>query len=95
MKNLDITDASIEKMEKMESKAIDINNDALNGNRDVDDAAKLAIKSLSVVAKNRQTLTNRQAIGFSMAQSIATETQLKKYIAVTNPKVQKALTGKQ
>lgn len=95
MKNLDITDASIEKMEKMESKAIDIINDALNGNRDVDDAAKLAIKSLSVVAKNRQTLTNRQAIGFSMAQSIATETQLKKYIAVTNPKVQKALTGKQ
>jgi hypothetical protein len=81
-------------MEKMEVKAIDIIVDVLDEKREVDDTAKMAMKTLGVVAKNRQTLTNRQAIGFSMAQSIANESQLKKYISVTNPKVQKALAGK-
>ncbi len=59
-----------------------------------DDKVKVAVKMMGVVAKNRQTMTNRSAIEFAMATSIATEKQLKKYVEATNPEIKKALGGK-
>ena len=58
-------------------------------------AKKLSLNEmLGVVAKNRQTMTNRSAIDFHIASSIADEKQLRNYIATTNPQIQKALAGK-
>lgn len=59
-----------------------------------DERVKVAVKMLGMVAKNRQTMTNRSAIEFGMVSSIATEAQLKKYVAATNPQIQKAISGK-
>lgn len=59
-----------------------------------DDKVKVAVKMMGVVAKNRQTMTNRSAIEFGMAASIADDKQLKKYIETTSPEIKKALGGK-
>lgn len=91
---LPMTKEKMEKLQNLEDKAIDVLADVLNGSAEVDEQAKVAMKTLSVVAKNRQTLTHGTAIEFTMASSIGSEAELKKYVAVTNPQVQKALTGK-
>jgi hypothetical protein len=95
MNTLEMTQAKAEKLSAVEDKAIEVVRDALGGVTASDsDEAKLAIKTLNIVAKNRQTLTARQAIGFSMAQAVGTDKELKQYIAVTNPQVRAALKGK-
>ena len=95
MNNLDITDAKEKKMDVVEDLAIEVVRRALVGELPADEEqVKLACKTCSVTAKNRQTLTNRKAIESSMAFSIATEAEKKKYIKATHPHVLKALTGK-
>lgn len=91
--NLDMTEAKASKMDKLEDGAIEILQEVMNGTRDMDDPAKAAMKVIGVVAKNRQTLTAREASRFNMAQSIATEEQLRKYVLATQPQIKK-LTGK-
>ena len=92
---LEMTKEKAAKLSETEDLALGIIKDALSGTIDAgDDCVKVASKMLGVAAKNRQTLTNRSAIEFSMASSVGTEKELKNYIAVTNPKVRKALGGK-
>lgn len=52
---------------------------------------KIAVATLSLVAKNRQIATKRASFEFAVAVSTATEDQLAKYIEVTSPKIHKAL----
>ena len=95
MITLQITQEKEEKLSETEDLALDLIRDALKGTIEAgSDEVKVATKILCVVAKNRQTMTNRSAIEFGMATSIASEKQLKKYIEATNPQIKKALTGK-
>ena len=92
MSTLKITDAAARKMELIEDLALSTIKDVLEGIKGGDsDEAKVAVKMMGVVAKNRQTMTNRSAIEFGMATSIADETQLRKYVKATNPQIHKAL----
>lgn len=94
MVTLQITEAKARKLEEIETLALDAIKGALDGKMAADDEkVKVAVKTMSVVAKNRQTSTHRVGIDFSMATSIATDEQLKKYIEATSPHIKKALTG--
>lgn len=95
MITLQMTEAKARKLEAVEDLALDVIKDALDETVAADDEkVKVAVKTMSVVAKNRQTSTHRVGIDFGMATSIATDEQLKKYIEVTSPHIKKALTGK-
>ncbi len=95
MVTLQMTEAKARKLEEVEDLALDTIKEALDGSVAADDEkVKVAVKTMSVVAKNRQTSTHRVGIDFGMASSIATDEQLKKYIETTSPHIQKALTGK-
>lgn len=95
MKNLHLTDEKAEKMDEVETLALDTVKSALNENISADDdIVKVAVKTLGFVAKNRQTLTGRSAIEWSMISYIGTEKEMKKYIGFTTPQVQKALGSK-
>jgi hypothetical protein len=95
MNTLEMTQLKAERLSEVEDVAIGIVHKALKDELAPDcEAVKLAIKSLSIVAKNRVTVTHSQAIGFGMAQAIGTEKELEQYIAVTNPQVRAALKGK-
>ncbi len=95
MVTLQMTEAKARKLEKVEDLALDAIREALDGTVEADDEkVKVAVKTMSVVAKNRQTSTHRVGIDFGMASSIATDEQLKKYIEATSPHIKKALAGK-
>ena len=94
MNSLDVTQKKADRLEALEELAITTLTEALKDERDVDDKTQIAMKTLNMIAKNRQTMTAREGIRFSMAQSIGNDDQLKKYIAVTQPQVKKALEGK-
>ena len=92
MISLQITEKKAASLNEIEELSLDTIKKALNGDMDTsDDAVKVAAKMMGVVAKNRQTMTNRCAIEFNMASTIASEAQLEKYIAATMPEVKKAL----
>lgn len=92
MANLEITDEKARKIDEVETGALEIVGDVMRDKRDVDDVAKAAIKVLAITAKNRQTLTARTAISFHIAEQFAKdENELRRYIAVTNPQIVKAL----
>tara|TARA_Y100000310_G_C20547650_1_gene746404 strand:+ start:878 stop:1165 length:288 start_codon:yes stop_codon:yes gene_type:complete len=94
MSALQINEEKAGKLNEVEDLSLGIVKEALNGVIDADDdQVKVATKMLSMVAKNRQTMTNRSAIEFGMATSIATDKELKKYVHATNPQIQKALMG--
>ncbi len=96
MITLQMTEAKAKGLSEIEDMSLTTIKEALNNEIDADDEkVKVAVKMMGVVAKNRQTMTNRSAIEFGMASSIATEPQLKKYIEATNPEIRKALGGKQ
>lgn len=94
MVSLAISDEKVTKLDALENKAIEVVQAALDGNSEVDERAQMAMKTMSVVAKNRQTTTHRAAIEFTMASTIGSDKELKKYVAVTNPQIRKALAGK-
>ena len=95
MNTLDLTQEKADKMSEIENMSLNTIKDALEETIDADDErVKIAVKMLSTVAKNRQTMTNRTAIEFGIAQAVATEKGLKKYVAITNPRIQKAISGK-
>lgn len=93
MADMDITNAKAKKLNELEDSALLILQSFVDEKRDCDDVVKGSLKIVNMVAKNRQTTTHKKAIEFSMAASIATEEQKKKYIAATSPHVLKALTG--
>ena len=94
MSNLDLSKEKIASLEKLEEAAIIVLLDALAPGGEVDEKAKMAQKVTNTVAKNRQTMTAREGIRFSMAATIGTEADLKRYISVTQPEVKRALAGK-
>lgn len=95
MVTLQMTEVKARKLEEVEDLALDTIKEALDGTIAADDEkVKVAVKTMSVVAKNRQTSTHRVGIDFGMATSIATDEQLKKYIETTSPHIKKALIGK-
>lgn len=90
--NLDMDNAKAKRFDVLEDKSIEIIQQGLDGNN-IDDTVKAAIKILGVVAKNRQTLTARQAINYNMARDLEDKDKLRKYIEATNPEI-KRLTAK-
>ena len=82
--------AAFDKLEKTSIEAVQL---AIGRGGDLDDSEKAAMKALGVVAKNRQTMTNREALKFSMASMVGTPAELKKYIAFSSPDVKKALAS--
>ena len=95
MITLQMTEAKAKGLAEIEDLSLATVKQALNDELDADDEkVKVAVKMMSVVAKNRQTMTNRSAIEFGMASSIATEAQLKTYIQATSPEIRKALGNK-
>ncbi len=94
MKHLQMTEAKAGVMSEIEDLALAKIKQALNGETDADaEDVKIAVKVLSTVSKNRQTVMHRDAVEFGMAQFIADDEGLAKYIAVTNPQIQKAISG--
>ena len=95
MSNLEMTNAKAKEMSDIEDMSLATVKEALNDEIEADDdKVKVAVKMMGVVAKNRQTLTNRSAIEFGMAQIIADEKGMKRYVAATCPQIQKAIGGK-
>lgn len=95
MKNLQMTEEKTKKLDEIEDLALDTIKQALKEEIDSDDErVKVSVKTLGIVAKNRQTSTHRSAIEYGMAANIATPEQLKKYINATNPQIKKTFTKK-
>jgi len=95
MNTLTMTEAKADKMSAIENRSMDIIQQALSDQIDADsDKVKIAVKMMSAVAKNRQTMMHRGAVEFRMAMAIASEAEMKKYIEATNPQIKKALGGK-
>jgi len=94
MSSLDMSKKKIEALDELETLAIKTLTEAMNDVRDVDDKVQVAMKVANMVSKNRQTMTAREGIRFSMASSIADEKELKRYIAITQPDIKRALSGK-
>jgi len=94
MKTLDVDRTKLAKMDTAENLALDIVVDALNKRRDVDDHVKIAMKTLNIIGKNRQTLTHNKGLCFAMAASIAgTPQELTRYVKATQPEIRKALSA--
>lgn len=92
MITLQMTVAKAKDLDEVEDLSLSIIKSALKDEIGADDdKVKVAVKMMGVVAKNRQTMTNRSAIEFGMATSIADADQLRKYVEVTNPQIKKAL----
>ena len=95
MNDLTITQKKADDLSEIEDLSMATIKEALKGTVSAEnDDVKVAVKMMGVVAKNRQTLTNRAAIEFSMAGSVLSEPQLVKYVRATSPQIQKALGGK-
>lgn len=92
MANLDMTEAKAAKLDKLEDKALDLLIDAMDGENEVSDEAKLAMKALNAVAKNRQTLTARCGIELAMASRVLNDGQIAKYVEASSPIIGKLLT---
>jgi len=95
MSTLDVSESKAKKLDDMEHSALDILNSFFAGKRAFGDEVKLAMQSLNVVAKNRQTLTAREGLRFNMITAITDDPKaLKKYVNATSPEIGKLLPGK-
>ena len=95
MTTLTMTEAKADHMNAIEDASMDIIQQALSGKLDADgDNVKIAVKMMSAVAKNRQTMMHRGAVEFRMVMAIASEAEMKKYLEATNPQIKKALGEK-
>lgn len=88
-KNLGMTDEKCERLSELEDKAIEIILDALNGHEELGDRTKLAMTSINVVAKNRQTLSHRRAVEVGVARMAFSDDELKSYLKTTAPEIKK------
>lgn len=82
--------AAFDELEMTSIKAVQ---EAIKHGGDLDGSEKAAVKALGIAAKNRQTMTAREALKFSMASMIGNPDQMAKYIAFSAPDVKKALTA--
>lgn len=91
MKTLELSDVKAAKLDELETLAIDSAKGIFQAETgEITDAERAAIKILAIVAKNRQTMTAREALHFNMASALSDPEQLKKYVQTTCPQ----LTGK-
>lgn len=96
--NMDIDQKQNDAMMELEKKAIEVCTDVLSGQYDgASDDEKIKINvaksALATCAKNRQTLTAREAFRFSVASTIGDDKQIKKYVSATMPSVKKQMTA--
>lgn len=91
MASLDMTTEKASKLDKLEDTALDVLQDAMDGENDVTDEAKLAMKVLNAVAKNRQTLTARSGIELAMANRVLNDGQITAYVKASSPTIGKLL----
>lgn len=92
MSYLEISETRSQKFDEVEKLALDVLIKALKDGGEIGDEVTIAVKTLNMVAKNRQTLTAREAIRWSMVQTLDDPIQLKKYIGFSEPEIKKALT---
>lgn len=94
MNTLVMGETQAQKYSEMENHALGILTEFFKGNREFGDDVKMAMQGLNIVGKNRQTLTARQGIRFSMVRAITDDAKiLKKYVESTNPEMGKLLKG--
>ena len=91
MASLDMTKEKAAKLDKLEDQALDVLTDAMNGENKVSDEAKLAMKVLNAVAKNRQTLTARSGIELAMANRVLSDKEIAQYVKASSPTIGKLL----
>ena len=95
MNALEITDSKAGMLDELEMASLKVLLGVLKDGKVMSDEGKVAMQALNVVGKNRQTLTAREGIRFSMAKTLARDPeQLKKYVAASQPEIRKLLTGK-
>jgi hypothetical protein len=87
MKTLELSDAKGQQLDELETKAIAVVNGLLDSSVEATDAERAAVKVLGIVAKNRQTMTAREALHFNMAVSLSDPDQLAKYVQTTCPQL--------
>jgi len=89
MTNLEMADEKCKMLSELEDKAIEVVLAVLNGDKDVDDRAKLAMNSINAVGKNRQTLSHRCAVEVGIARMAFAEDELKAYLQATAPEIKR------
>lgn len=94
MGNLDLTDAKMKNLNNLEDVAVRTLTQFLSDEREYDEKVSMAAKVANMVSKNRQTMTARECVRWTMIQEIGTEKQKCQYVAATQPEIQKVLTGK-
>ena len=96
MSNLAITEIKEKKMDVLEDLALEIVRRALVGELPADeDQVKLAGRTMSVTAKNRQTLNHSEHFRFGVASMVAqTDAEIRNYALATNPQMKNLLKGK-
>jgi|TARA_Y100000310_G_scaffold213286_1_gene214202 hypothetical protein len=96
--NMDVDQKQNDAFMALEKKAIRVCSDVLDGQYDGasdDERIKINVakSALSACAKNRQTLTAREAFRFSVAATIGDDKQIKKYVKASLPQVSKQITA--
>jgi len=89
--SLEITENKAEKMGELEDVSMDLVLEYLRGNRQGGDDVVTARCMINAMKGNRQTMTAKEALRFNMASSVASESQLKKYVSATCPQIKKLL----
>ena len=89
--SLEITENKAEKMGELEDVSMDLVLEYLRGNRQGGDDVVTARCMITAMKGNRQTMTAKEALRFNMASSVASESQLKKYVSATCPQIKKLL----
>lgn len=92
MNALEMQDDVAARMAVNEKKAVDILGAALDGAEVMGEKVALAMRVLQVTAKNRQTLTAREGVRYSMVRDTHTDDEVRAYVEATRPEVKK-LTG--
>jgi len=77
--------------EKVETSALRVIQEYLDGERQGGDDVVTARCTLSVIKGNRQAAGAMQALGYGMARDLQEPKILKKYVKVTNPEIKKLM----
>jgi len=91
MQALTIPEETNERLLRLEYDALKVLGEVLRGERPMDDQVKAAQTALGVVAKNRQTMTNRQAIQVAMARTAGTDQEFGNFVRASAPEIWKAM----
>ena len=93
---MDVDKKRNEALLTLEGRAVEVLTDVLSGHYDgaSDDGRikiKVATSALGACAKNRQTLTAREAFRFSVAATVREDAAIKMYASASMPQVTKQL----